>query len=249
MTLAMQTTEWSKMHWYEKWFDANYLKLYRHRNVSDAKKQVKLIIDTLRPKKDASILDLCCGAGRHCMLLHEMGYEISGLDLSELLVAVAKEEHPDLNLFVGDMRSIPGRYDIILSLFTSFGYFETDEENERVIESVGASLNNGGWYWLDFLNPDHLRKTLVPETVTDLSETCRVIEKRQIVNRTVVKDIRFVGDDCNEHYEERVRLYTREDLEAMFSKHGILPKDAFGDYDGAPWRPDSERTILYGRKE
>jgi len=237
------------MKWYEKWFDENYLKLYNHRDLADAQRQADLIVRTLKPSKDAAILDLACGEGRHCMIFHQRGYRISGMDLSETLIRIGKQRHPQLDLFTGDMREIPGRYDIILSLFTSFGYFDTDDENEQVIESVSAALNSGGWYWLDFLNPEHVRSKLVPESESELADGSRAIERRRIDGATVIKEIQLVADGRTTGYEERVRMYTRDELETFFRRHGIIPEGAFGDYAGAPHSAASERTIVYGRKQ
>jgi len=236
------------MNWYEKWFDENYLKLYNHRDHADARSQADLIIRTLRPPKDAAILDLACGEGRHCAIFHERGYNIRGLDLSETLIRIGKGRHPELDLFIGDMRDIPGRYDIILSLFTSFGYFASDEENEQVLESVSGALNGGGWFWLDFLNPAHVRNTLVPESVTELADGTRAVERRRIEGATIIKEIRLTSGGRTASYEERVRMYTRDQLETFFRRHRIIPDGAFGDYSGAPWHPGSDRTIIYGRK-
>jgi SAM-dependent methyltransferase len=236
------------MQWYEKWFDANYLRLYSHRDERDARRQVRLILDTLRPAPGAAILDLACGEGRHCVLFEREGFPVSGLDLSEELIDIGRRKHPELELIVGDMRHIPSRWDVILSLFTSFGYFDSDQENEEVIASVAAALKPGGWFWLDFLNPAFVRRTLEPETVRTLEDGARVTETRRINAGRVIKDIRFEGPGGDQEYQERVRLYEPDQLREMLASRGIRPAGTFGDYAGDPWRPDSERTILYGSK-
>jgi len=235
--------------WYVEWFDENYLEVYRHRDTKDAQKQVQLIIDTLKLPKQSKILDLGCGEGRYTAIFKNRGYRVLGLDLSKTLIKYGKRNDPQLNLVVGDMRHIPGRFDLVLSLFTSFGYFEKDRENERVIQSVYQSLNTGGIYWLDFLNNDYVEKTLVPESFSRLPSGINVLEKRKIAGGRIIKDIYSRKNGTEKCYRESVRLFTPRELEHMFQKNRFRVEHCFGDYNGAPCTPDSERTILVGKKQ
>jgi len=236
-------------HWFEDWFDHNYLKLYHHRNIEDADQQVRLIIKTLKPKKDELILDLACGEGRHCLLFHEKGFNIKGIDLSTHLVKSGKTKYPFLDIKVGDMRHIKGKHDIILSLFTSFGYFDNDKDNFSVIRSINRALKPDGWFWIDYLNPVYVIRNLVPDNEIKLEDGTTVIESRFIENNTIIKEIIFNGPGKNNKYQERVKLYTREDLETMLIKSGIYPQGVFGNYKGSEWSSCSPRTIIYGRKK
>ena len=234
--------------WFQQWFDENYLILYRHRNRSEAEEQVRLIIDTLDLSKNIAILDLACGEGRYTALFVEMGYRVTGLDLSQILVTRGREKYPQLDLRVGDMRCIPGKFDLILSLFTSFGYFETDEENEEVLRSVYEALNPNGVYWLDFLNAQEVESNLVPESVSQFSPELRVIENRKIENGRIIKDIHFKNNGEEKCYTESVRLFTCSQLQEMFKRTGFQLEHCFGDYRGSQWTPESPRTILIGLK-
>jgi SAM-dependent methyltransferase len=235
--------------WFETWFDDNYLRLYHHRNSKDAEEQVRLILKTLHPRKDQTILDLACGEGRHCVLFHKKGYKITGIDLSDELIKSGLTKYPGIDLQKGDMRHIKGTYDIILSLFTSFGYFSKDEDNKSVILSIGQALNTGGWFWIDFLNPAYIKQTLVPGNEIVLEDGTKVIEKRYIKEDFIIKEILFNGPVSNSTYQERVKLYTKEDIERMMEDAGIRPRDSFGDYKGSSWSRLSPRTIIYGSKE
>ena len=236
-------------NWFETWFDDNYLRLYHHRNSKDAKEQVQLILATLHPEKDQRILDLACGEGRHCVLFHNKGYRIVGMDLSDELIKSGKTKHPDIELHKGDMRQIKGTYDIILSLFTSFGYFDKDDDNKTVIQSIAHALHPNGLFWIDFLNPGYIKKNLVPGNEIILEDGTKVSEKRYIKENSIIKEIHFEGPISVSTYQERVKLYTKEDIEQMMRQSGIIPLDSFGDYKGSSWSPVSSRTIVYGRKE
>jgi len=238
----------AESHWFESWFNEDYLLLYRHRDMSDANRQISLILSTLKPDPSASILDLGCGEGRHSETLHQHGLNITGIDLSAVLIELGKSQFPHLNLSVGDMRRISGKFDIILSLFTSFGYFDEDSENMAVLNSVSQALTPGGTYWLDYLNPAYVSANLEPETVRELAAAQRVIEKRRIVGDMVIKDIVFEMDNGEKRYQERVKLYDKPCLEDMLRDAGLSPVGSFGNYEGARWSPESPRTILYAEK-
>ncbi|MGE5342091.1 MAG: methyltransferase domain-containing protein [Candidatus Omnitrophota bacterium] len=238
--------------WFVKWFDENYLIVYRHRNAKEAKQHTQLIIDTLHPPHTSTILDLACGEGRYTLLFKEMGYRIMGLDLSQTLIRHAKEKDPHLDVVIGDMRFIPGHFDLILSLFTSFGYFEDDGENEAVIRAVFESLNPGGIFWLDFFNTAYVARHLIPESRLSLSPSLELIENRRIQDGRIIKDISFVkyGQARGEtSYRESVRLYSLRDLEALFTQAGFRIIHCFGDYHGNPWTADAMRTIMVGQKD
>lgn len=238
-----------KKPWFRNWFDKNYLKLYQHRDYSDAETQVQLIIHTLNLNKTSSILDLGCGEGRYTYLLNKRGFCVYGLDLSENLIREGKKIYVNLNTIVGDMRAIPGKFNVILSLFTSFGYFEDEKENQKVLNSVSLSLHKDGWFWLDFFNPLFIKKNLVPETVSEVSPGCQVIEKRRISFNRIIKDITFIQKKGKKYYQESVRLYSRIELESMLKEAGIIPMGCFGNYRGDSWSDDQERTIIFGKKQ
>ena len=232
---------------YSCWFDENYLKLYRHRDGMDAGKQVDLIIKTLSPDIDWEILDLACGNGRHLHLFQERGYTIAGLDLSLPLINDAVSKFPELCIYHSDMRNIPGRYNLIVSLFTSFGYFDEDEENEKVIRGVASSLKPGGWFWLDFFNPVRVKADLVPFSKKKLDDGTGVTERRFIEDGFVKKDISFHFLEGAKKYSEQVRLFSEEELRGFFERSGLAVRGSFGDYAGGPISKDSPRVILYGQ--
>jgi SAM-dependent methyltransferase len=207
-----------------------------------------LILSTLSPGPQVRILDLGCGDGRYTHILHRLGHRIVGLDLSLTLLRAGRAKYGNLPLVQGDMRAIPGRYDLILSLFTSFGYFDSREENLSVLASVNSALRPAGYFWLDFLNPVHVRRHLESETVSEISECCRVVEKRSIGRGRITKEIVFIDSDAEKHYTESVALYTREELENMIVDAGLEPRGCYGDYSGAGWHSESERTLVFAQR-
>lgn len=244
----------SELPWYRKWFDERYLVLYRHRDTQDAEKQFRLIYDVLKPAKSSFVLDLGCGEGRHTVFFKDAGFRVVGIDLSKTLIESGREKYPRLDLVVGDMRRLPvlpGRFDLVLSLFTSFGYFENDDENQQVVCSIFCALKPGGVFWIDFLNAVQVESSLVPDSLSRGPGGIELQEKRRVTGGRIVKDIYFKDKKNGDasHYRESVRLFSRLELEAMLERSGFRVEGCFGDYGGAAWTENSERTILFARKE
>ena len=245
----------TQKEWFEEWFDETYLEVYQHRNEEEAKKALEFVIKALELASQDKILDLCCGAGRHSLALANAGFEnVLGVDLSSILIAKAKEEAEKNNLKINfeicDMRHLPykNEFDVVLSFFTSFGYFENDSENETVISSISQVLKPGGKVFMDHINSEFQTKNLVPYSEREL-EGMKIIEKRKIEDSRVKKDITIIKDDGNEKtYSESVRLYSPEELENMFGKYDIRIYEKFGNYDGTPFTPNSLRMILIGKR-
>jgi len=234
--------------WFYEWFDENYLHLYQHRDMKDACCQFDLIIKEISPGKDWKILDLACGEGRHTSLFRAKGYDIKGVDLSDTLIKSGREKFPGLDLVQCDMRDIRGKYDLVLSLFTSFGYFEHEEEDRKVVSGVYRSLNPGGFFWFDFFNSEHIRRNLVPENTVLLDNGVEVIEERRIRGNRINKRICFRNGSGLKEYSESVRMYSKFELVEMMDTIGFKVEKRFGDYTGSEWCENSERVILLCKK-
>lgn len=239
--------------WFRDWFGEEYLELYPHRDEEEARRAVRLYLAELgrRAGRRGRVLDLACGAGRHLRELTEAGVQAVGLDLSGALLAEARLASPGARLVRGDMRRLPFRDEAfggLTSFFTSFGYFRTRVEDRTVIREVGRVLRRDGLFMLDFFNAERVRRTLVPRDERRVGERT-VVQTREIVGDTVVKRIRIrgpgTGGDPRE-FEERVRLYTAEELEHMLEAEGLRVDERYGGYDGGPFDASAERLILVG---
>ena len=242
--------------WYEDWFaDERYLALYLHRNNEEASCALDLIEKATGIEKNSAILDLACGAGRHSINLARRGYlNITGVDLSPTLIREAKKnaeaEGVEINFLEQDMRRFDGSYDLIMNLFTSFGYFEQDEENEEVILRVGKCLKSDGYFILDFLNSVVIRKNMTPYDEKIIPSGERIEQFRTIANNRIEKKIVIHSGDKSTGFHESVRLFELQDFERMFANAGMALMEKFGDYYGKPFEAGSSpRLILVGKKD
>ncbi|GAA0872195.1 class I SAM-dependent methyltransferase [Gangjinia marincola] len=200
----------------------------------------------LKITKGVRVLDLACGRGRHSIYLSTLGYKVTGADLSENSIAYAKKfENKNLTFMVHDMTQPTGKdFDTILNLFTSFGYFEKEEDNLNTLKSIKKDLKPGGRAVIDFMNVHFVSKGLVREEVKVVDKIEFHI-KRWIKNGFLYKNIRFKIEDENYDFTETVKMITLEHFQKYATKSGLEIIDTFGNYNlDRFYEKCSERLIV-----
>lgn len=232
--------------WYESWFDTPYYHiLYKDRDYQEAQLFMDNLTAYLNLPDCAKILDLACGRGRHASYLNKLGFDVTGADLSvNSINEAAALSNDTLRFVVHDMR-LPffEKFDAVFNLFTSFGYFNNEQDNLSTLRAISNSLSDTGFGVIDFMNVNHVRENLVPEE-TKLIDGIEFQIKRHATNEHIIKDIRFTADKRDFHFTERVRALTLTDFELMMEQAGIYLLDVFGDYKLRKFTPASERLIL-----
>lgn len=229
------------MAWFETWFDTPYYHiLYKDRNFTEAESFITLLTNYLQLPIKSNVIDLACGKGRHSLYLNQMGYNVLGLDLSRESILHNKQfesahQSPSLQFKVHDMRDeifpkiSAEKVDAVFNLFTSFGYFEKQTDDEKVFHSISSVLKDDGFFVLDFLNENWVKNSLTPEYSTVKSDIEFHI-KKNIDHQTVVKDIFFSDKGKDYHYYEKVKLHTIEEIANLGDKFGLVRVKIFGDY-------------------
>ena len=239
------TKEHSK--WFQSWFDTSYYHiLYKHRDYKEAEVFIKNIVKYLNLDKDDSILDLACGKGRHSIFLNSLGYKVTGLDLSKNSIEHAKtHESNSLHFDVHDMRNTyKTQFEVVLNLFTSFGYFDEDVDNFKVIQTIKSSLKQNGIGVIDFMNSPVVIENLMAQNSYE-DEGVKFKLKRSYTNGFVTKKIEVKDADKTYHFQEKVRAFNFKDFETMLSNAGLHLLDCFGSYKLEPFNSKiSERLIL-----
>ena len=236
--------------WFEQWFGEEYHALYPHRDTEDAQRAVALVQRVAPWRPGERVLDLACGAGRHAAELERAGAEVVGFDLSPAMLHRARTLSAAA-LVRGDMRALPFRsrsFGVVVNLFTSFGYFRDDAEHRLVVHQIADVLAPGGRLVLDYLNADQVRQTLRrdSEEVRDGATAARVVRRFSEEGRYVVKEIELRAE--NRSFQERVRLFTAQELAGLLEEAGLRVTAQFGDYDGRPVSADTPRVILVGER-
>ncbi len=240
--------------WYDSAFQRDYLRVYAHRDEAAAKDEVDFIMSHTPTKARARILDIACGAGRHLVWLAKQADLALGLDRSSQLLNEAAERLSKIStgalLVRADMRQLPfeREFTCVTLLFTSFGYFPTDQENLSVIAQAERVLKSDGIFWMDYMNEPQVRRTLKPFSRQSYGDL--VIEQRRRITEDgrVEKQIDIMGKNEQRCVKESVKLYSRAQVEEMFAKCALSIEGLWGDFQGQPHTSDSPRLIIMGRK-
>lgn len=244
--------------WYKDWFSNKfYLELYQHRDEEDARWMINLLQRTISVSTKSRVLDIACGSGRHSLELARRGFDVTGFDLSRYLISEAKknlknskEKNLKLKFLIKDMRyfDFNNSFDIAVNIFTSFGYFENDKENFRVIENISNSLKSNGYFVFDFLNKSYVQNNLIPYSRNKIGATT-LIQKRKIEDGFVRKEIIIKKNDDELKFYEILKLYSLHEFKKAFESYNLKTQHVFGDYFGNKFNSTkSQRLIIIAQK-
>lgn len=240
------------MNWFEEWFDSPYYHmLYCNRSEEEAENFIRKISLALHIPPHAKVLDAACGKGRHSRTLNKLGFDVTGIDLSKNSIAFAKQfENEHLHFAVHDIRETynTNQFDFVFNLFSSFGYFDKETEDLKVIKAFAETLKPEGILVLDYLNSEWAVKVMKHRDIIQRGEVQFHIQKK-LENGFIVKNIDFLIAGENHHYQEYLKVIPLNRFEKMFAEAGFTLLQSFGDYDLNEFKPaDSPRLILVARK-
>ncbi len=243
--------------WWRDYFDAQYLLEYEPIFTPEsARRDVASVIELLGLPAGARVLDVPCGQGRHAHLLAEAGYRVDGLDYSRHLLAAARRRGtgPNLRYHRGDMRSLParwtGRFDAVVNVFTSFGFFTEPADDARTIHEFARVLKPGGMLIWHGSNRDGVMARFLPRDWWRTADGTVVAQERTFDPLSGLLSVwsYWYGPGASGEREHRIRLYTPTALAALMAEAGLIVEQAF---DG--WTPDaltrrSGEMVLLARK-
>jgi SAM-dependent methyltransferase len=194
-----------------------------------------------------------CGTGRHSRHLAEKGFTVTGIDLSSYSLQLARRyKNDNLQFYRHDMRLPFGtnRFDVVLNLFTSLGYFETKDENLQVIENIYTTLKPGGTLVIDYLNMYYTQKHLVVKEQKEIDGIIYNIN-RWTDEQFFYKHIAVTHESLHEplEYTEQVSKFGIADFEAMLAQYNLEITNVYGDYGLNDFdEEDSKRLIIIAGK-
>lgn len=237
--------------WFKDAFGALYPILYAHRTVERAGPEAKFAAAALNLSPQDTLLDLCCGGGRHLKHLAPLVGLAVGLDYSPDLLAMARMLLPGERFVRGDMRAIPFEnvFDVVTNFFTSFGYFEQEEENLATARGIARALKPGGRFLIDHMNALRVERNLLRRNVRT-AQGFEIHERRWIDEaRRVHKGACVYREGAPVyHFEESVCLYTEDEIRDLLYRAGLVVEKVFGELDGKPFSSESTRMVVIGRK-
>ena len=247
----------SESPWYVTFFCEDYLRIYDFLTPERTEREVEGIVRLLGLQPGSSMLDLCCGHGRHAVALAKRGYRVTGQDLSTVFLqhaqAASEGQGVQIQWVESDMRNIPfeGEFDAVINIFTAFGYLESEEEDQQVLRQVHKALKPGGLFLLETMQREGLMRRFDPSDVTRHADGLIVLEERDFdlfTSRCNVRVTMFSPDGERREYRHAARIYTLTELVRMMTLAGLHIEAYYGGLDGSTLSLDSRRLVVVASK-
>ena len=243
--------------WFDGFFEGEWLDYLALPGDPDfSERQADFIVRELELGESARVLDLACGRGRIAIALAHRGLRVSGVDLSPRSLERARADAATagvaLDLVQDDMRELDAEaeFDGVISIFTSFGYFADQTDDERVLAGVARALVPGGRFLLDTINPIAIAPKYVPHEWRQFEDGTVMLEDRSYDHLRGRHESTWTfvhADGSRSERRTSVRGYTAAELVPMLHAAGLDVDGAWGSWDGTELG-DGSRTILRSRK-
>jgi len=245
--------------WYVDFFRNDYLNVYGHLFTAErAEKEAAFASNALQLKPGDSLLDLCCGQGRHCVQFARRGFQVTGLDLNPAYLELARQaamaDNLQLEVIAGDMREIPfrSRFDAIVNMYSSFGYLESEAEDAKVLASIANALKPGGRLLLDMLNREWAVANYIQHDWHAGADGTLYVELRELdlassrmhVSFSIVSTEGGRRDSIGHH----IRLYTLTETMRLLEHAGMTLTSVYGGFDGESYSINTRRMIILAQK-
>jgi ubiquinone/menaquinone biosynthesis C-methylase UbiE len=229
--------------------------LFREQRLVNAASEIDKIISLIGINPGSHILDLCCGVGRHSLELARRGFTVTGVDNTTRYLkqakARAKKEALNIEFIMADMRKFlrKNRFDVVMNLFTSFGFFENQKDDKRVISNVYKSLKFGGAFVMDLIGKEVVAKDFQKTGWVDF-DGLFLLEKRKIYdNWSRIHNTWILIKEGRQKVEELdLRLYSASELKTLLIESGFKRVDVYGNLVGDPYDEKAQRLVLVGHK-
>jgi SAM-dependent methyltransferase len=243
-----------KSNWFASWFDSPYYHLlYDNRDHSEAEMFIGSLFEHLQLEKGKRVLDLACGQGRHALQVNQLGYTVVGVDLSLESIKEASNTmtSDSLTFERKDMRELhfDAEFDLVMNLFTSFGYFQKEGDNQKVLSSVSDALRSGGILVLDYLNIHKVTPGLpLKERIRKGGIDFHI--SKELHDNFIVKTIEFEADEERFLFKEYVKRIDLDLFRTYLSNAGFHLEEVFGSYELEPFNETtSDRLLLIAKKK
>lgn len=224
--------------------------LFSQKRLDMALGDVDGVVKLLGIGPGARVLDLCCGPGRHAAELARRGYSVVGVDRNPRYLERAEMAAPEVEFVKSDMREFvrEGEFDAVINLYTSFGYFEDEGENVRVLRNVRKSLKDGGAFLIDTQGKETLALKFEERKWSEQGDA-HLLQESRVVDDWAWVESRWilVRDGVKKEFTVRIRLYSATEMKALLESAGFEKVEVFGSLDGKPYDHQAERLVAVAR--
>ncbi len=244
--------------WFENedFWTEMYPYMFPEERFESAEEEVEKIL-SLVEFSGTHILDLCCGPGRHSTVLAERGFSVTGVDSTAFLLqkaaARASERKLDVEFVQDDMRRFvrSSSYDLVLNMFTSFGYFDDKDEDLQVLGNIYESLRPGGVLVMEMAGKEGLASVFTATTSEVHPDGTLIVYRREIFDdwTRVRNEWLLIMDEHVRSFKFHHTLYSGQELKDRLLQVGFSNTQLYGDLEGSAYGTSSKRLIALARKE
>jgi len=245
------------MQWFEdeKFWRDFYVAMFPSERFAVAEEQTNQIL-ALTQFTGRTVLDLCCGPGRHSISFAQRGFKVTGVDRSRFLLERARElacaAPTEVEWVEEDMRRFerPAAFDLACSLFTSFGYFEDESDNLRVLRNVHGCLTRGGVFVIDVLGKERLARRWLNAMYSKLEDGSLLFQRPEVyADWTRIRSgWILIKDGRAESFTFEHTIYSGCELKDLLIEAGFALVTLHGDLEGEAYGLDAKRLIAVAHK-
>jgi SAM-dependent methyltransferase len=239
----------------ESFWRSFYPVMFSDERFQRAEDQVEKVLK-LTDFRGRDVLDLCCGPGRHSILLARRGFRVTGVDRTRFLLdkarARAEQEGVQVEWVEQDMRDFvrPRAFDLVLNMWTSFGYFDDKSEDLRVLRNIYDSLRNESVFMIDVIGKEYLARVLQPTTSQPGADGSLLVERREIFDdwSRIRNEWILIKDGQARTFKFHNTVYSAQELKDRLLHIGFRQVTVYGDLDGNEYGANALRLIAVARK-
>lgn len=229
--------------------------MFRQKRIDAAAEEIEELLVLVPGEPGAAVLDMCCGPGRHSLELARRGYNVTGVDRTEAFLATARERAQEeglhLELIRCDAREFARResFDLAINLYTSFGYFENQDDDRRMARNLFEALRPGGRLVIDMMGKEILARIFTPRSWEEIDGVI-ILQERLLADSWRWIDNRWILLRGQERHEFHLghRLYSADELCSLLEGVGFATTQAHGSLAGAPYDQEAKRMVVVAEK-
>ena len=245
----------------KEWFDDDsfwqelYLFMFPDHRFEETPEEIRKVLSLTNPS-GKSALDLCCGPGRCSIVLAQAGFNVTGVDRTRFLLdkarSRARREKKKIEWIQMDMRDFvrADSFDLVLSMFTSFGYFDDQNEDLLVLRNIFNSLRSGGVFLIEMMGKECLARIFQKTNSDMLPDGTKLIQQHEIFDdwTRVRNEWILIRKGRAKSFKFHHRIYSGKELRDLMELAGFTNIKLYGNLDGEDYGPDAPRLIAVGYK-